>query len=290
MSSREEAVEEGLIGEILYNGDPIDWSYWADRTDISPRQAAILAHGIDPILWPDGSFRTGKWPENLRIRIQRLYEWLKDRADSYTFLSLHLALGEDYAPEGMNQIAESMRPAMYEQQEEEKRKAGRYTLEDAAKLIAESGETSEAQMLAKLETAAGNHALPTYLPGHNSETRYGQGPGRTRTVSTFYDECYWEDLNKWLDVNDKRLTFRFSEPQATLANNATKPKARNTWTDSKLKALRQEHKEGLTHDDLAEKHGCSRQNISKYLKKAEEKFGRQKAGHFDAVTTWGKKK
>lgn len=74
------------------------------------------------------------------------------------------------------------------------------------------------------------------------------------------------------------------------ASDADKPKTRNTWPDSKLKTLRQEHKEGATHEELAEKHGCKRQNISKLLAKAEAKFGRQKAGHFDAVATWGKKK
>ena len=40
------------------------------------------------------------------------------------------------------------------------------------------------------------------------------------TVRTFHDEVYWCDLNKWLEINEPRLSFRFPEPQSAPAANA----------------------------------------------------------------------
>ncbi len=100
----------------------------------------------------------------------------------------------------------------YEQQEEEKRKAGRYNLEEAAKLISASGEAREELILAKLTNAAGNDSLPTYMPGSRAKNEYRSKLDCFKTPDTFYDECYWNDVNKWLDDNEPRITFRFAPP------------------------------------------------------------------------------
>lgn len=101
MDLRKAAEDE--IGEIFSNGEPINWNYWASLKTIEPRQAAILAHSIDPIKWEDGTFENGQWPDSLKTKIQYLHVWLSDRADSYTLPSLVAALGEGSTPCGMKE-------------------------------------------------------------------------------------------------------------------------------------------------------------------------------------------
>lgn len=92
---------------------------------------------------------------------------------------------------------------------------------------------------------------------------------------------FW--LPEWMQEKERAASAEPSERAAL-------KKDKNDWPDAALKQLRQEYKEGATQDQLAAKHNCTRQNIGKLLKKADEKFGKPKAGHFDAVTTWRAKK
>ncbi|CAN5873254.1 hypothetical protein BH11PSE12_BH11PSE12_20480 [soil metagenome] len=103
----------------------------------------------------------------------------------------------------------------YAWQDKEKRKAGRYNLEEAAKLIAASGEGREELILVKLTSAAGSDSLSTYMPGSKAKNEYRIKLDRFKTPDTFYDECYWDDLNKWLEDNEPRITFRFPQPCET---------------------------------------------------------------------------
>jgi hypothetical protein len=107
-------------------------------------------------------------------------------------------------------------------EDEEKFKEGRYNLSEAAKLIASSGETNEELMLAKLANAAGNDSLPTYMPGDKAKNEYKTKIGRFKTFDTFYDECYWDELNKWLDDNEPRIAYRFEAPAPTPNNSDDK--------------------------------------------------------------------
>jgi hypothetical protein len=101
----------------------------------------------------------------------------------------------------------------YSRQAEEKRKAGRYNLEEIAKIFNKETNEHYTVMLAKLEKAAGNRTLPTYMLGRNAQNEYGSGPGRWESVSAYYDECFWDDINTWLAEYEPRISFRFQAPE-----------------------------------------------------------------------------
>jgi hypothetical protein len=106
--------------------------------------------------------------------------------------------------------------AAYRQQEE-KRNAGRYTLAEAAALIATEGNEWEEQIVGKLVGAAKRKELLVYEPGKNSPLEYGAGAGMLRVVRTFYEECFWDELNTWLETFAPRVTFRFPKPTPDLS-------------------------------------------------------------------------
>ncbi len=93
-----------LTGEIVRNGEAINWRYWASRLNILPSQAAKLAHCIDPIKWPSNEFAQGPLPEDLRKNIQRLEEWLTDRLESMPLIELVRNLGPESSPFCMKQV------------------------------------------------------------------------------------------------------------------------------------------------------------------------------------------
>ena len=91
---------------------------------------------------------------------------------------------------------------------------GRYTLEEAAQLIAQKAGEREAVMIQKLVFAVKMKQLPTFEPGRTAVIEYGNGPGKTSVIRDFYEECYWDDLNKWLSANEPRISFRFPAPHS----------------------------------------------------------------------------
>ena len=95
-------------------------------------------------------------------------------------------------------------------QEEVKRRAGRYTLEEAALLIeCEAGERFKT-VLSRLQSAARAGELPMHNPGEMFR-RYYSSENSSR-VRGFYEEVYWDDLNRWLESFEPRVTWRFPEP------------------------------------------------------------------------------
>ena len=95
--------------------------------------------------------------------------------------------------------------AQWKAQADSKTQAGRYTLEEAAKLIADNGNEDTGAVTARLMEAVKSGALTVYMPGATI-------PYTPATVRGFYEEAYWDDLNVWLTTNAPRLTFRFSDP------------------------------------------------------------------------------
>lgn len=121
----------------------------------------------------------------------------------------------------MKQAVEPELAAVLAQQSEEKRKAGRYTLEEAAQLLeAEAGACADT-MLKMLMDAAENGDLPVYRPGHNDRYRYG--PGFASCVREFYEEARWNQLNDWLEKHERYIALRFPSPNAQAATGASGP-------------------------------------------------------------------
>ncbi|MHB9102046.1 MAG: hypothetical protein ACYC2E_11075 [Sulfuricella sp.] len=90
--------------ELVHNGGPIDWRYWSARREITPQEAAKLAHCIDPIQWPDDQHAQGPILNDLHIKIQRLAALLAERNQKWTLIDLAAMLGNN-APLFMREIA-----------------------------------------------------------------------------------------------------------------------------------------------------------------------------------------
>lgn len=143
---------------------------------------------------------------------------------------------------------------------------GRYTLEEAALMLADKAHERALTILGKLMQAARDGQLTTHAPGENANY---QQPDRVRE---FYEESYWDDLNKWLIENEPRITWRFPMPDEELAIMKVGTNEK-TWDNSRLRALLEESiLPGVTKTSLGVKYGVSRQRISTLLKVAKDKF------------------
>lgn len=102
-----------------------------------------------------------------------------------------------------------------------KKENGRYTLEDAADLL-EDNELLD-KILDSLKSAALEGGLPTFWPGKNELYKYG--PPRNVRVREYFEEIYWNDLNKWLEEHELSIQFRFPSPEIPVVKEATKETA-----------------------------------------------------------------
>ena len=132
----------------------------------------------------------------------------------------------------------------YSEQQRFKAEQGRYTLEEAAKEMVVNVSADEKGILGNLIDAAIAGELPVYQPG--KKQRY-----RPQVVLGFYEEAYWDDLNQWLAANEKRICWRFSEPD-------------------KVKRLNQENNEAAPHAKKREWHAKA-WDIGKQWMVAQEK-------------------
>lgn len=124
-----------------------------------------------------------------------------------------------------------------QQQDNSKTIKGRFTLEEAAREIA-NGEEHLEQVLNKLKEYALQGAIPVYEPGRNLRCIYG--PNNLSRVREFYEEVYWDDLNKLLEQNEQRIPFRFPAPPNALLSSEEKqqplrPEMNNTITASDIR-------------------------------------------------------
>ncbi|WP_446900901.1 hypothetical protein [Burkholderia sp. YIM B11467] len=119
-------------------------------------------------------------------------------------------------------LARSCHAEIWQQQDEERRTAGRYRLQEAADALEQHTGTTAKDWLVKLEQAVLNDHLLVYRPGE--QARY-----RPKTVRPYYDEAYWDDLSAWLKANEPRVKFQFAEPvtTTTLSQGAVAPGAAN---------------------------------------------------------------
>jgi len=136
-------------------------------------------------------------------------------------------------------------PEIYRSQAAKKQAAGRYTLEEAANLLEQHAGERASTLLDKLGRAAFEGTLPVYQPGENARHEYVSRPPGSRVsvahhpapllpggiftvvtdwqqcVRSFYEEAYWDDLNKWLDAKEPRISWRFPTPNPKLPGSST---------------------------------------------------------------------
>lgn len=112
----------------------------------------------------------------------------------------------DYCLElGVGVMPADRTPLDYSEQVQRKKEQGRYTLEEAAAAIADGSGERRDLLLNSLKQAVANGSLGVYEPGNRQ--RY-----QSSVVREFYEEAYWDDLNQWLEVHQKRIDWRFPGP------------------------------------------------------------------------------
>ncbi|WP_374361767.1 hypothetical protein [Pseudoduganella danionis] len=100
-----ESADACDYAEIVRNGRPIEWRYWAGQPQITPEQGAKLVHCIDPIEWKGEAFALGTVPTDLRIKIAKLENLLKQQTKPLDLQGLVRILGSPYAPYNMEMAA-----------------------------------------------------------------------------------------------------------------------------------------------------------------------------------------
>lgn len=112
-----------------------------------------------------------------------------------------------------------------EQEIRERRKTGRYLLDEAARFIADNAPINGNYILMELKKSATTGELPVYKP--DSITPYEPKPkvdlvyvhGSSNPIEyyipTWHVEVRWSDLNKWLQIMEPivSINYRFPNPQ-----------------------------------------------------------------------------
>lgn len=111
-------------------------------------------------------------------------------------------------------LAKSCHAEIWKQQDDERRTAGRYTLQEAADILEQHTGTTAKDWLVNFEQAVRNDHLPVFRPGE-------QGRYRPKTVRAYYDEAYWDDLNMWLEKYERRVKFKLPAPVAAICLGAS---------------------------------------------------------------------
>jgi len=99
----------------------------------------------------------------------------------------------------------SPRQKKYEKQFVRQQVDGRYSLKEAAELIAKAAKTRTENVLIDLTRDVLAKSLAVFEPG--SQARY-----HPKKVRGDYEEAYWDDLNAWLVSNEPRIKFEFQDP------------------------------------------------------------------------------
>ena len=154
-------------------------------------------------------------------------------------------------------------------------RAGLYTIAEAVEVIKREADVNIHDHLIEAVHSA---ALPTYEP--NSTKRYIYG--KDKRIRDFYEEVYWEDLNNWLEVNERLISYRFPDPNATKAPNEAESGA---WTQKQLDELFEFHehervikKNRAFKKATAERYELTTERIVQLLKKRKKIKGNKLKG------------
>lgn len=90
----------------------------------------------------------------------------------------------------------------------------RYTLEEAAAILAEETGEIESKLFSKLDAAVMSGSLPAYPNGSKLKIDCGESSAyrRARMPRGYKEYVSWKGLNKWLEDNEEEIKFRFPKP------------------------------------------------------------------------------
>lgn len=120
--------------------------------------------------------------------------------------------------------------ALSEKEIKERHDKGRYTLDEAAKLIGDNAPISANFILKEMVNSVRTSELIVYKPNrvepYKPKLREGavwverDCPPPKKQVLTWYAEAFWNDLNLWLENNPEcvRVEYRFEDPGTPLAS------------------------------------------------------------------------
>ena len=89
--------------------------------------------------------------------------------------------------------------------EEPLSRAGFYTIAEAVEVFKREADVNIHDHLIE---AVRSGALPTYEPYSTKRYIYG----KDKRVRDFHEEVYWQDLNDWLEVNERLISYRLLDP------------------------------------------------------------------------------
>ena len=99
------------------------------------------------------------------------------------------------------------------QQRQASNEAGRYTIVEASRFIADNSSAIAESIRSKLEQSANRGELTFYQP-HSLEVY-----DKRTAVLGWYEEVYWDDLNVWLKDNEPRISYLFPKPESSKTKN-----------------------------------------------------------------------
>ena len=151
--------------------------------------------------------------------------------------------------------------------EEPLSRAGFYTIAEAVEVFKREADVNIHDHLIE---AVRSGALPTYEPYSTKRYIYG----KDKRVRDFHEEVYWQDLNDWLEVNERLINYKFPDPNANKSSNQF---LSDTWTQKRLDELHAFHEnERVTKKTkafkkaTAEHFGVTTERIVQLLKKREK--------------------
>jgi len=93
--------------------------------------------------------------------------------------------------------------------EEPLSRAGFYTIAEAVEVFKNEANVNIRDHLIE---AVRSGALPTYEPNSTKKYIYR----KDKRVRDFHEEVYWQDLNDWLEINERLISYRLLNPSKKL--------------------------------------------------------------------------
>lgn len=173
-------------------------------------------------------------------------------------------------------VESTSRAAQLEASEERKKRneVGRYTIDEAVKLLLEHTKLkkySEEDLMDSLSNLVEEKQVRNFSSFRESYL-YLSYPGFLKPDEEPKIIVSWDDLNEvWLPSLDVKWRIPNPFKKKNAIDESLNEKVVNVWSDERIEELHKEYLEtGLSHKALGEKHGVSKQMITKLLKKHEK--------------------